>query len=472
MQDSNSLLKPQRVFELFSEISEIPRASGHEDAIAAYLVSFAERNHLTCYRDAHNNVLLQYTPAQSEKPCLLLQGHSDMVCVAEPSAAHDFAVDPLELFVDGDGMLGAKNTTLGADNGIALAMTLALLEEKPPRPLDCLFTTSEEVGMEGAIAFDYSKIRASRMINLDSEDEHEVVVGCAGGLRLHATAELPVLSCGGKALRVRLDGLFGGHSGTDIALGRVNAARFLCRMVFRILGKYDGRLISLCGGEKDNAIPSSATAEIMVSPAAAREIELWFKQEKRRFTEADKGAVISTEPFDYSGEALDGFTSQKLLRRILEIQNGVVETDARLDSVKTSLNLGVLRIGGGKVRADLSLRSCEDGSLRALADRVEKELAACGFDVDRSGAYPAWAYRESSELLSTYADAYRRLYGEPPRIYSIHAGLECGVICASLRDMDAISIGPTIRNVHTTHERLDTASVARVYQLLKEIVYG
>ena len=471
MEDFISKLNPRRVFEFFSEISRIPRASGNESKIAAYLCDFAKRHHMDHYRDAQNNVLIQYTPtAVAAAPCLLLQGHSDMVAVAEPAANHDFEIEPLALFLDAEGMLGAKHTSLGADNGIGVAMMLALLEEKPRRPLDCLFTSCEEVGMEGALSFDYSKIRARQMINLDSEDEHEVVVGCAGGMRIHATAKASSLSCSGRALRVRLDGFFGGHSGTDIARGRTNAARLLCKILLSILEKYDGRLISVCGGEKDNAIPSCAAADILVSPAASEEIRTLFKRQKHLFCAEDRNSEISVESFDFCGDALDAFSSKKLLRCILRIKNGVVDFDERLHAVMTSLNLGVLKIDSSVAMLEISLRSCEDATLQKLAKEVEATLAAGGFTFGRSGAYPAWPYRANSKLLSDYIEVYRRHYGDAPSVYSIHAGLECGVICSSLREMEAISIGPTVLSVHTTHERLDTASVDRVYRLLKEIV--
>ena len=330
--------EPHRALELFGELSAIPRSSGNEGGAADWLEAFAKKNNLECYRDAANNVLLRYVPEKAEAEPLLLQGHTDMVCVKESWSDHNFATDPLELFVDENGWLGAKGTSLGADDGIGVTLALALLEEKPNRVLECLFTTSEETGMDGAVAFDYSKITARQMLNLDSEDENEAIVSCAGGCHLKIYRTFGKTAASGSALRVRVGGFAGGHSGSDIHLGKVNAARRLGKLLTKICEKYDCRLIRFEGGEKDNAIPTDAYAELLIGEGAEPELAELFKRAQKTVTAADAEAEISFERYSYSGDAFDTHATKQICKLIATIPNGVVSRYEHIDLVKTSLN--------------------------------------------------------------------------------------------------------------------------------------
>lgn len=464
--------EPRRALELFGELSAIPRSSGNESGAADWLVAFAKKNGLECYRDAANNVLLRYIPEKAEAAPLLLQGHTDMVCVKETSSTHDFAHDPLELFVDENGWLGARGTTLGADDGIGVTMALALLEEKPARVLECLFTTSEETGMDGAVAFDYSKITARQMLNLDSEDENEAIVSCAGGCHLQISRRFALQAASGSALRVRVGGFAGGHSGSDIHLGKVNAARRLAKLLTKICEKYDCRLIGFVGGEKDNAIPTDACAELLVGAGAETELAELFKRAQKTVTEVDAAAEISFERYDFSGNVYDTHATGQICKLIATIPNGVVSRYTHIDLVKTSLNTGVVRVADGDFLLHSMIRSSDDAEKDKLTEEVCALAAKMGFAYEKDGQYPSWGYAEQSPLRDTYLAAYRKVYGREPRVCGIHAGLECGFIKAAVPDMDILSLGPTMRDIHTVGERLDMDSCARFMQMLRLIVHG
>lgn len=464
--------EPRRALELFGELSAIPRSSGNEGGAADWLEAFAKKNNLECYRDAANNVLLRYMPEKAETAPLLLQGHTDMVCVKESWSNHDFAADPLELFVDENGWLGAKGTTLGADDGIGVTLALALLEEKPNRVLECLFTTSEETGMDGAVAFDYSKITARQMLNLDSEDENEAIVSCAGGCHLKVFRAFDKTAASGSALRVRVGGFAGGHSGSDIHLGKVNAARRLAKLLAKICEKYDCRLIRFEGGEKDNAIPTDAYAELLVGTGAEAELAELFKRAQKTVTAADAAAEIGFERFDFAGNAFDTHATKQICKLIATIPNGVVSRYEHIDLVKTSLNTGVVRVADGEFLLHSMIRSSDDTEKEQLTDEVCTLAADMGFSYEKDGEYPSWGYAEHSPLRDIYIEAYRKVYGLKPRVCGIHAGLECGFIKSAIPDMDILSLGPTMRDIHTVNERLDMDSCARFMQMLRLIVHG
>ncbi len=463
--------EPRRVLAYFEEVSKIPRASGSEEAIAAYLVRFAKQNGLEYFCDSYNNVLIRRAPVYPAEKTVLLQGHTDMVCVREPESRHDFSKDPLELFIDPEGLIGAVGTSLGADDGAAVAMMLAALEEPSDYGLECLFTASEEVGLIGAKRFDFSKIHSRTMINLDSEDEHEAIAGCAGGLRIHACRDIPSAAFSGEVLKIEISGLAGGHSGSDIHLGRVNAARLLSGLLLWLCEKYDCRLICFFGGEQDNAIPAFAEAEVQISARADSAIREWFGRRRRGFGEADGNAAISLARLPYDGQVFDMHTTKQIVRLISEVPNGVVSMDGALGIVKTSLNMGVVRIGDGQMRLEFSLRSSSETELDALAARLKEKLLSFGAVCREHDRYPAWAYTADSRLLQKYRCVYRSLYGAEPRVCAIHAGLECGVIRQAIPDMDMISLGPTMHQVHTVSERLDIASLERFWEMLRRLIH-
>ena len=461
----------RRVLDLFAELSQIPRSSGNEGGVADWLERFAKENRLDCYRDAQNNVLLRYIPEHAAHAPLLLQGHTDMVCVREPWSTHDFAAEPLELFLDENGLLGAKGTSLGADDGIGVALMLAMLEEKPNRVLECLFTTSEETGMDGAIGFDYSRLTARQMVNLDSEDENEAIVSCAGGCRLLTEKAFKTCDASGNALRVRVGGFTGGHSGSDIHLGKVNAARRLAKLLAKICEKYDCRMIRFAGGEKSNAIPTDAVAELLVDASAEPELSELFARAQKTVTAADAAAEITFERFAYTGPVFDMYATKQICRLIATVRNGVVSRYERLDLVKTSLNTGIVRAENGHFELHSMVRSSDDREMKALTDEVCAMIENAGFSYQKDGEYPSWAFEEHSALRERYLTAYRRVYGGEPRVCGIHAGLECGFVKAALPDMDILSLGPTMHDIHTVGERLDLDSCDRFLDMLRILVH-
>lgn len=464
--------EPRRALALFGELSAIPRSSGNEGGVADWLEAFAKKNDLFCYRDAANNVLLRYTPEKEDNVPILLQGHTDMVCVKDAQSQHDFSRDPLNLFVDENGWLGARGTTLGADDGIGVTMALALLEERPNRVVECLFTTAEETGMDGAVAFDYTKVTARQMLNLDSEDEHEAIVSCAGGCHLKLYRSFAATQFSGSALRVRVGGFAGGHSGSDIHLGKINAARRLAKLLTKICEKYDCRLIRFVGGEKDNAIPTDAFAELLVEEGTEESLAALFKRAQKTVTEVDAAAEITFERYHYSGNAFDIHATKQICKLIATVPNGVISRYEHIDLVKTSLNTGVVRVADGAFLLHSMIRSSDDVEREQLCKEVCALASDMGFSYEKDGEYPSWAYAEHSALRDSYIAAYRSVYGRDPRVCGIHAGLECGFIKAAIPDMDILSLGPTMRDIHTVNERLDMDSCARFMQMLRLIVNG
>lgn len=471
MEDLFGCRTSRRALDLFAALSQIPRSSGNEGGVADWLEEFAKTNRLDCYRDAQNNVLLRYVPTHEEYAPLLLQGHTDMVCVREPQSTHDFCVEPLELFIDENGLLGAKETSLGADDGIGVAMMLAMLEEKPNRVLECLFTTAEETGMDGAIGFDYSRLTARQMVNLDSEDENEAIVSCAGGCRLLVEKKFKTCDGSGNALRVRVGGFAGGHSGADIHLGKVNAARRLAKLLAKICEKYDCRLIRFAGGEKSNAIPTDAFAELLVGANAESELAELFKRAQKTVTEVDSAAEITFERFSYTGQVFDMHATKQICRLIATIRNGVVSRYDSLDLVKTSLNTGIVRVENGCFELHSMVRSSDGREMKALTDEVCAIIENAGFSYQKDGEYPSWEYAEHSALREHYLAAYRKVYGGEPRVCGIHAGLECGFFKAAIPDMDILSLGPTMHDIHTVCERLDLDSCDSFLEMLRIIVH-
>lgn len=457
-----------RVIALFKEICKIPRPSRQEGKIADFVCAFAEAQGCDTYRDQKNNVLVKVgaTEGYEDLPPILLQSHLDMVCEKNADSAHDFEKDPIE-YTERDGRLVADSTTLGADDGAGVAIMLFVIEGGVPAhgPIECLFTVAEEVGLEGAKAFDYRRISARRMINLDAGSEGKITVGCAGGVRSDILFATRLTERSGKALRLSVRGLAGGHSGSCIALGLANAIQIVADVLCEIYTATPLSLISIGGGDKDNAIPREAEAVIAVEDAdAAREIAKRFAENvKKTLTPAD--AAFSLDITEECGEItamMDAGTTRVLLSFLASVKSGVMSMCASLpELVEYSKNLAAVKTDGRGVRVTVSSRS-------ALAWQIEKSMreidilaSLCHGMTYHSGRYPGWEYEGESKIADDYAAVFERLYGTVPEREVTHAGLECGIIKGAIPDMDAISAGPNMYGIHAVGESLDLDSFGR-----------
>lgn len=456
--------QPEKALRFFEELCAIPRPSGGEAKVADWLCEFAKARGLECHRDELGDVIIK-RPGKGD--ALMLQGHTDMVSAVAPEKGASDAIAYLaehgvKPILDGD-LLHADGTTLGADNGVAVAMMLAILDtpELKAPPLECVFTVQEETGLFGAKAVDGSLISARRMINLDSEKDGMLTVSCAGGCRIAIEREFSVSEVGECALRLDVGGLLGGHSGEQIHLPRENAIH-LCARVAGLL-RIGGRLAWIRGGEADNAIPRSCSALIVYSSvermenAKARFAELAFDyphEPELKITLHD----AKPEPALADGE--------DLFEMLAALPNGVQARDERNGFVLTSLNCGVISTDGGKLRATLSLRSSVAENMVKLKETVIAAAEKFGFNAIVGAEYPGWAFREVSPLRDTLMSAWKRVTGDEMKVQSIHAGLECGLFSAKFDGLDAVALGPTIHDCHTPQESLDLNSLERTWKTL------
>ena len=469
-------LEPADVLRWFERISAVPRGSYNEAGIADFLVAFARERGLECYRDAADNVLIQApaTPGMENRPPLLLQGHTDMVCEKNRDVEHDFLRDPLSLYVQG-GFLRARGTTLGADDGIAVAMMLALLDGGIPRrpACECLFTTAEEVGLDGAHAFDYSRISARRLINMDSEELGVVTAGCAGGLRSDLTLQYRPEPFAGECLHVQLKGLMGGHSGENINSGRANANKLMGRLLAALEPEAELHLARMEGGSKDNAIPRECEAWLAV-PDAAAAAELLTGEAARIAQELgadDRRFELICEDCEPQACMMSAEDTRRAVALLSCAANGVLEMSRDVPGlVEYSRSLGVVRSGEGEMTFVFSTRSAMEARLDASARELDLLAGLCGCTARHHSRYPGWSYAAASPLRDAYLAAYRRVTGSDARVNVIHAGLECGVIGSHLPGIDMISVGPTMHNIHSPDEALDLGSVAVFWRVLGDLL--
>lgn len=454
-------LEPQAVFRFFEELSRIPRESGHTGAVSAWVEDFAKQRGLRCRRDELGNTVIwkDAAPGYENHPPVILQGHVDMVCVKDPGTDHNFARDPLHLVLDGD-WLRADGTTLGGDDGAAVAMMLALLDDGtiPHPPIEAVFTVDEEIGLLGAAGLDCSDLNGRTLINLDSEDEGVLTVGCAGGARCDLEISLPARPASGVLCTLDLSGLPGGHSGAEIHKNIPNANRVLAECL-RTLP--EARLVSLYGGEQDNAIPDRAKA-VFVLP------EEQIDGAAEKFHAVKAGAVCSFTCAAHAPvDALSAEDSRKAMELILSAPNGVQAMEPDLPGqVRTSLNLGILRLQEGKLRLTWSVRSSSAEEKETLIARLRALAEGRGASFSRRGDYPAWEYRKDSPLRETMTAVFREQYGREPAVETIHAGLECGLFAQKLPGLDAVSLGPDMRDIHSPREKLSISSVGRTWEYL------
>ncbi len=468
--------KPISVFHYFEEICAIPHGSYHEEKLADYLVKFAADRGLFCTRDRVNNVFIKLpaSPDRAGEAPILFQGHIDMVCEKNGNVAHNFLTDPLSLYLDGD-LLRARGTTLGGDDGIAVAMMLALLDgEIPSHPaFECLFTTAEEVGLDGAKAFDYSQISATRLLNLDSEDLGVVTAGCAGGVRTDFTLSCRPMPFCGECLQIAVSGLAGGHSGADIARGRANANRLMGRLLQGLANAQKLHLVLLEGGSKDNAIPRECNATVAVAnaPEATEILRRIGKELAGELSSEDAAFSLSVEPAAAPKQMLTAEDTARAISVLTNVPIGVLAMSREIpDLVETSRNLGVVRTEADTLTFVFSSRSSVEKSLDAVQEELEAFAKAAGCAVRHYSRYPGWDYAPKSEIRQAYCAAYKKVTGKEAVVTVIHAGLECGIICSHLPKLDMISIGPELYNIHSPNEALVLSSVEIFWQVLEELI--
>ena len=462
-------LEPKRVFRYFEDLCGIPHGSGNTDAISDYCVAFAVRHGLEHLKDAHNNVIIR-KPASAgyeDHPPVILQGHLDMVCEKEPDCPLDFLRDGLNLRVDGD-WVSADGTTLGGDDGIAVAMALAILEDDTlPHPaLEALFTTDEETGMFGAEGLDPACLRGRTLINADSEAEGVLTVGCAGGARVEITLPLATAPLTAPCKQVTVGGLIGGHSGVEIDRGRLNANILMGRFLQSLDAPFS--LVSVAGGAKDNAIPRQCVC-VLATDADLEAAAERFVAAERVDTDPDLSVTVADAPA--ATTAVTPADSARAAAFLATVKNGVQAMSTAIPGlVETSLNLGVLRLTGDSLLATFSVRSAVGAAKQRLLDDLEATAHTFGGTYSSHGHYPAWEYRENSRLRDTMVAVYEEMTGQKPVVEIIHAGLECGLFSDKIPGLDAVSFGPDMRDIHTSRERLSIPSVARTYAYLLRVL--
>lgn len=480
MLEALKALDYKKVLYYFSELAAIPHGSGNTKEIADYLENFAKKREIRYIRDNADNIIFYKaaTAGYEHLPAIILQGHMDMVCEKEADSDHDFMKDGLTLRTDGE-WLFADKTTLGGDDGIAVAYCLALLDDAEAKhpALEMVITTEEEVGMDGAKAFDASALSGKYMINIDSEEEDVVLCGCAGGMRVSAELALERLLMAGTEINISIRGLQGGHSGAEIDKNRTNAVLWLARYLFSLREQVAFVVEEFSGGQKDNAIPRDADAVLLVDEDAAEEAVATAKQLASQMAEeiraAEPNAKISVTVGETveDGAAIHPRSFEKFLFLLMQCPNGIQVMSSEVPGlVESSLNLGICRIEPKTAVCLWSLRSSKKSYLHFLKEKLVYLIGFLGGDYEVSGEYPAWEYKSESKLREVYAQAYEEVLGKRPEFSSIHAGLECGILSEKLPELDIISIGPDMRDIHTPAERLHIASALRMYRLLEKIL--
>ena len=458
-------------FKIFEELTKIPHGSGNTAEIAKYCYDFAVKNNCEAVIDKAGNVIIKRPASQGFENAqpVIIQGHLDMVCEKTPDSDHDFTRDPLKLQFDGK-YITAENTTLGGDDGIAVAYALALVEDKDIQlpPLEILLTMDEETGLFGAAGLDGSLLKGKNLINLDSEEEGILLCGCAGGLTAIIEHKFELSEQSGTVVRVTLDGLKGGHSGCEIHRRRLNAALVLARLL-KNCGQ-ELKLVSYKSGTKFNAIPCVCSAEVLVEDAdrftAALEKELDAVKAEKVCAEDEPILTFTAEQKTVS--ALSNEDSRRIIDYLCNVPDGVISEGET--GVITSLNTGVSTLQNGNWHSEALIRSMVNGDLDVIAEKVIKVANSVGFKADFSDRYSAWEYNAVSPLRDKMVEVYEKKFGHKPTVSTIHAGLECGIISDKIPGMDAVSMGPDILDVHTVNERLDAESAIRCFEYLVAIL--
>ncbi len=472
-------------FDYFYQICKIPRESGNEEGMRQYLLAWAEDNGFEGIRDKAGNIIVrtEATEGYENVPYVALQSHMDMVCVKVAGSKHNFLTDPIEVYQDGD-FLRAKDTSLGGDNGIGVAMTMALFTDPNAKhgPLEALFTFSEETGMDGAYNLEGSLIRSKKMLNLDSEEEGIIYIGCAGGIDLvgNMKCEISELPINWDTLEIKLSGLKGGHSGGEIHNQRLNAISALARILVSLEDiEVPFRINYLNGGTKRNVIPFSAECSICVPVSlkekAAQQIQSTFEVIKAENKYEEPGFEIMKRCTAHGAvkaeSAIDEDVSLLIAKALFACPHGVYAYSKAIPGiVETSDNLAIVRLNDGELNLQISVRSNSDTAKYYLVNRIRVILESFGIECKIGNGYPAWNPDPNSELAKFCAEAYEKSTGKKPIITAIHAGLECSVINSKCPGLDSVSIGPEMYDIHSTNERLSIGSTKRSYEFVKYLL--
>ena len=465
-----------KVLEIFKEITRIPRESGHEEPMTAFLRKFAEDRNLECRTDKTGNVCIvkKATAGKEKVPTLVLQGHQDMVCEKKSGSAHDFLKDPIEYSIE-DGWMIAKDTTLGADDGIGDAAMLALLDsDLPMGQIECVFTISEETGMDGAFAMEPGFFTGRTLINLDSEDEGQMFIGCAGGLDTIARFTYKPEDCrkNWHPARLSISNAIGGHSGDDINKGRINTVQMMARFLYSTALDY--QLVIFKGGNKPNAIARECEAILTVSDVEA--ISAAFKEfgetVRKEYFKTDPDVVFEAEAYRCTEKPVQSDVAKKLIASLYACPHGVEAMSQDIPGlVETSTNLAAVRMHTlGEIEVVTSQRSAVPSERKMMAGRVEACFRLAGANVDHILEYPGWKPNLDSHILNVCVESYEKLFGVKPEVKAIHAGLECGLFGEKFGDLDMISFGPTLRGVHAPGEKLELASLDKFTKHLVDVV--
>ena len=466
------------VLEIFREITKIPRESGHEEKMTAFLQNFAKEHGLGCRTDATGNVVITKEASKGKEnvPAIALQSHQDMVCEKTSTSRHNFVTDPIDYVIE-DGWMIAKETTLGADDGIGLAATLALLaSDLNTGKVEGLFTISEETGMDGANAIEPGFIESKTLLNLDSEDEGQIFVGCAGGLDTTATFSYTAepVKPGFKAVELRVFDAIGGHSGDDINKERANTVQIMARFLYSELGNF--QLAKMKGGNKKNAIARDTEAVVYVKEndieGFISRFNAFAADVRKEFHNTDPDVKFSAERSEFSGNAVDSEVAKRFIMALVAINHGVLAMSQDIAGlVETSTNLAAVNMDTpGKIIVKTSQRSSSESGKKFVADKVQATFLLAGAEVVRTDPYPGWAPNMESNILKETVASYRKLFGQEPEVKAIHAGLECGLFLLKFPYLDMVSFGPTLRGVHAPGEKLDLASNEKFVKLLVDVV--
>ena len=469
-------LAPQNVWKHFYSLTRIPRPSGHVEQVTEFLINFGKGLGLESLVDEAGNVILRKpaTPGMENRKGVILQAHMDMVPQKNNDTVHDFTRDPIETFIDGD-WVKARGTTLGADNGLGVAASMAVLEAKDLKhgPLEALITKDEETGMYGAFGLKPGILKGEILLNLDSEEEGELYIGCAGGIDITATMEYQEEKPldGMVARKITLKGLRGGHSGLEINEGRANANKLLARVVHDLLVEFDCSLTGFEGGDMRNAIPREAHAVLLFYPDDMEALEAYVDDYREvlvnEYTSIESGIQLYLEEVPVPATVVPEEIQDNLIDALMACQNGVTRMIPTVpDTVETSSNLAIVTIGGGKADFRILARSSSDSMKDFLADSLGACFSMAGMKVEFSGSYSGWQPNVDSPILHAMKVSYKQQFGTEPAVKVIHAGLECGIIGATYAGLDMVSFGPTLRSPHSPDERAYIPSVPKFYEFL------
>ncbi len=475
-------LQPQNVWRQFHALTQIPRPSGHTAQVADFLVEFGKKNGAEAFIDGAGNVVMRVgaTPGYENRATVVLQAHMDMVPQKTKDSVHNFETDPIETWVDGE-WLRAKDTTLGADDGMGVAAAMAIVEDKSLEhgPIEVLITRDEETGMYGAFDLAPDTLAGKYLLNLDSETEGEITIGCAGGMDVVCTMEyqeMNVDAAGMVAYTIAVKGLLGGHSGLEINEGRANAIKLLARVLYAAAGEGLAHLCTWHGGNMRNAIPRDGEATVLVPAAKEQEfvslVEKCAQTFAHEYADIEKdGIQLTATPTTMPPTAVPTDIQDNLINAVLAAQDGVMRNIPTIPSiVETSSNLAIISIGGGKASVQILARSSQDSMKLFLCNSLKACFSMAGMKVKFEGGYSGWQPNTKSPLVESMSAVYERMYGTNPHILVVHAGLECGIIGPKYPEMDMASIGPTLLSPHTPSERCHIPSVQKFYDYVVELL--